>query len=293
MCNRREDLYNCTKRISSQTIKAELKPIWADGVGRRELRYRIHPASRYAHLPSNNGQSNWELQPTRGQMREMAKAAEEEEQRRREVEAKEEQRRREAEAKYEMAFAEWSDRLKEAQSRHRAAVAGYETLVSDLAVVEHKAAEASKAALASRELAEAKRKEVEEELDALRAKMNRQSFAVKDLEASRAAHGGALSDANSAKLVGLQERLWRQQAQIETLEDQKALASVDDGAGHEAAAAAAAEQLIAIRQKLNELSADKDKCAVELAKVKSKEPPRPEHMALLPDDDDGAGCYSA
>lgn len=39
----------CTKRISSTTIKAELKP---HSDGRRQLRYRIDPTSRYTHLPS-------------------------------------------------------------------------------------------------------------------------------------------------------------------------------------------------------------------------------------------------
>ena len=47
--SRREALYMCTKRISSTTIKAELKP---HTDGRRQLRYRIDPMSRYTHLPS-------------------------------------------------------------------------------------------------------------------------------------------------------------------------------------------------------------------------------------------------
>ena len=48
---RREALYNCTKRISSTTIKAELKPHVAPQDAKRELRYRIDPCSRYTHLP--------------------------------------------------------------------------------------------------------------------------------------------------------------------------------------------------------------------------------------------------
>jgi hypothetical protein len=93
---RREALYNCTKRISSTTIKAELKP---HTDAKRELRYRIDPSSRYTHLPLG---TDWDGQQ---QQREAAKE-----------QAKQAQRAEEeaAEAKFHADHAKWSADLAEA-----------------------------------------------------------------------------------------------------------------------------------------------------------------------------------
>ena len=86
---RREALYNCTKRISSTTIKVELKPhlgstsdgnaFDASNLQRQQLRYRIDPISRYTHLPQGP-EFDWDGSVRRraelAKMREAAAAAE-------------------------------------------------------------------------------------------------------------------------------------------------------------------------------------------------------------------------
>lgn len=271
---RREDLYNCTKRISGNTQKMELKPTLD---ARRELRYRIDPASRYTHLPRGD---DWEPTANKQRLEREAqmevKRAEEavaEATRQEEAKVRLQAAQKEAEVRYEKEFASWSAVFAAAQKSVEELESSCHAL--DESIVSRQAtAEASREAAAEAQRTSlARRDALEQQHERLMARVGQQRFTIRDFENNRA----SLTEAQSSKLVQAQERLAATQAEM--AEVAAKLDSGDHAEQEQLAIAEAAEsELVGLRAQREQL---KPRLAVskdEVTRLRRREPEKPVHM---------------
>ena len=284
---RREELYGCSKRLSGNTMKTELKP--CVDAKRGGLTYRIDPASRYTHLPPRG---EWAARRTLAeetaeeQFEEetRAHAAAEAAQREAAVvaaEAERERRERLAADLYHRELVAWTEALGRTQAELMEAEGAHAALVAE-AGAQVRAAESAAARAAEWS---ARRGEihsrVDDHVDALVATMGQLSLTVSDLEgAKRAAEGGGggLSAAKASKLDQAQRRLAEANEQKATLLAERNQCD-EEGAAAEVAAAHAHAAEAAARAKVAPVEARRAALAAQLGELLQREPRQPAHMA--------------
>ena len=278
LVQRREDLYNCTKRVSGTTQKSELKPT-VDA--KRELRYRIDPATRYTHLPPG---TDWEPAQTKLRLAQQEKR----EKQRLEEEAAEVQRRaaaaerlaklqQELAEKYERELALWLDACAVALALSSQREEECEALQQQVATQQEALELAQATAREKRRQSIARAEELDTQLEKARSVMGRQSFAVRDLENARQSTGGALSEGQTAKLSQAHSKLQTTQAEAERLQRERDLVGSSEVL-NDALAEEAEEAMAELKGKLADAEKRREAHKATLIKLKATEPEKPAHM---------------